>query len=95
MLQYHNILKFKIMAQQFDSIILYRMVTPEKTCPYGLKAKALFEEKGLVFEDHILATRAETDAFKRKYNLETTPLIFIDGKQIGGYSDLLEFLGEK
>ena len=67
------------------------MVTPEKTCPYGLKAKALFEGKGLDFKDNILKTRAETDAFKEKYNLETTPLIFIDDLQIGGYSDLLEF----
>ncbi|QIW10324.1 glutaredoxin domain-containing protein [Francisella sp. LA112445] len=83
------------MTQYFNKIILYRMVTPEKTCPYGLKAKALFEEKGWQFEDHILKTRAETDTFKQKYNLETTPLIFIDGKQIGGYSDLVEFLGEK
>ncbi|AIT08843.1 glutaredoxin [Candidatus Francisella endociliophora] len=83
------------MTNQFDNIILYRMVTPEKTCPYGLKAKALFEEKGWNFEDNILKTRAETDAFKEKYSLETTPLIFIDGKQIGGYSDLVEFLGEK
>ncbi|KFJ43968.1 glutaredoxin [Francisella philomiragia] len=83
------------MTQEFNKIVLYRMVTPEKTCPYGLKAKALFEEKGWCFEDHILKTRAETDAFKHKYNLETTPLIFIDGKQIGGYSDLLEFLGQK
>lgn len=76
-------------------IVLYRMVTPEKICPYGLKAKALFEEKGWDFEDNILETRAETDAFKQKYNLETTPLIFIDDKQVGGYSDLVEFLGEK
>ncbi|APD50483.1 glutaredoxin domain-containing protein [Francisella hispaniensis] len=79
----------------FKSIVLYRMVTPEKVCPYGLKAKALFEQKGWSFEDNHLKTRAETDAFKAKYNLQTTPLIFIDGKQIGGYSDLLEFLGEK
>lgn len=79
----------------FKNIILYRMVTPEKTCPYGLKAKALLEEKGWDFEDNILETREETDDFKRKYNLETTPLIFIDDKQIGGYSDLVEFLGEK
>ncbi|APC91656.1 MULTISPECIES: glutaredoxin domain-containing protein [Francisella] len=79
----------------FKSIVLYRMVTPEKICPYGLKAKALFEQKGWSFEDNQLKTRAETDAFKAKYNLQTTPLIFIDGQQIGGYSDLLEFLGEK
>ena len=26
------------------------MITPEKTCPYGVKAKELLEEKGLEFE---------------------------------------------
>ena len=29
--------------------------------------------------------------FKAKHNLQTTPLIFIDEKKIGGYSDLVEF----
>ena len=32
---------------------------------------------------------------KQNNNLQTTPLIFIDGQQIGDYSDLPEFLGEK
>nr|WP_322619257.1 glutaredoxin domain-containing protein [Francisella adeliensis] len=76
-------------------IILYRMITPEKTCPYGVKAKELLEEKGLEFEDIILKTKAEIDAFKAKHNLQTTPLILIDEKKIGGYSDLVEFLGSQ
>ncbi|OEZ33877.1 glutaredoxin [Francisella endosymbiont of Amblyomma maculatum] len=83
------------MTNQFENIVLYRMVIPEKICPYGLKAKALFEQKDWSFEDNHLKTRAETDAFKAKYNLQTTPLIFIDGQQIGDYSALSEFLGEK
>lgn len=77
------------------NITLYRMVTPEKICPYGLKAKALLEDKNLNFEDILLKTRAETDVFKAKHNLQTTPLILIDGEKIGGYSELLELMGNK
>ena len=54
------------MTNQFENIVLYLMVTPEKICPYGLKAKVLFEQKGRSFEDNHLKTRAETDAFKAK-----------------------------
>lgn len=83
------------MTNQFENIVLYRMVIPEKICPYGLKAKALLNKKAGVLKIINLKTCAETDAFKAKYNLQTTPLIFIDGQQIGDYSDLSEFLGEK
>ena len=43
--------------------ILYRMVMPKHTCPYGLKAKDLLERQGYEVEDHWLRTREETDAF--------------------------------
>ncbi|MFV9931016.1 MAG: glutaredoxin [Francisella endosymbiont of Hyalomma asiaticum] len=55
------------------------MIIPEKICPDSLKSKALFEQKDWSFEDNHLKTRTETYAFKAKYNLQTTPLIFIDG----------------
>ncbi len=38
--------------------VLYRMVTPEHTCPYGLKAKDLLERQGFEVEDHLLTDRA-------------------------------------
>ena len=31
--------------------VLYRMVTPEHTCPYGLKAKDLLERQGFAVEE--------------------------------------------
>ena len=64
------------MTNQFENIVLYRMVTPEKICPYGLKAKVLFEQKGWSFEDNHLKTRAETDIFKTKYNLQKYTINF-------------------
>ncbi len=75
--------------------VLYRMVMPDHTCPYGLKAKHLLESKGYTVIDRHLATRAETDAFKAEHGVTTTPQTFIGGRRIGGYDDLRRFLGLK
>ncbi len=74
---------------------LYRMVMPGHICPYGLKARHLLRRKGYAVEDHWLTTREETDAFKAKHGVATTPQVFIDGKRIGGHDDLRRFLGLK
>lgn len=74
---------------------IYRMVTPEHTCPWGLKALDLLKREGFEVEDHHLKSRAETDTFKTKHQVETTPQTFIDGRRIGGYDDLREFLGKE
>jgi glutaredoxin len=42
-----------------QSAEIHRMVMPDHVCPYGLKAKALLERKGLEVEDHWLETRAQ------------------------------------
>ncbi|AKE52123.1 glutaredoxin family protein [Kangiella geojedonensis] len=73
---------------------LYRMSTDKHTCPFGLKSKDLLKREGFEVEDHILANREETDAFKEKHGVETTPQTFIDGERIGGYEDLRRHLGK-
>ncbi|MGB3723505.1 MAG: glutaredoxin [Pacificimonas sp.] len=73
---------------------LYRMVMPDHLCPYGLKSKDLLEREGFTVEDHHLETRAETDAFKEKHGVDTTPQTFIDGRRIGGYDDLRVHFGK-
>jgi glutaredoxin len=75
--------------------LLYRMVMPAHTCPYGLKAKHLLRQSGYAVEDHHLTTREETDAFKAQHGVATTPQVFIDGKRIGGHDDLRRFLGKR
>ncbi|MEQ6204444.1 glutaredoxin family protein [Sulfitobacter sp. HNIBRBA2951] len=67
---------------------LYRMATPDHTCPYGLKSKDLLERQGLEVEDHPLETREQTDAFMEKHGVETTPQTFVEGERVGGYEDL-------
>jgi glutaredoxin len=74
--------------------VLYRMVMPHHTCPYGLKAKDLLKRSGYEVEDHYLTTRGETDAFKAKHNVPTTPQVFIGGERVGGYEDLRRLLGK-
>ena len=75
------------------SAILYRMVTSEHLCPFGLKSKHLLERRGYVVEDKHLASREQTDAFKKEHGVETTPQTFIDGERIGGYDDLRVHFG--
>ena len=73
---------------------LYRMVTDEHICPYGVKSKWLLEREGYEVEDHHLESREETDAFKAEHGVETTPQTFIEGERIGGYDDLREHFGK-
>ena len=72
---------------------LHRMVMDKHVCPYGIKAKHLLESNGFTVEDHPLTTREETDAFKEKHGVATTPQAFIGGERIGGYDALLKHFG--
>jgi glutaredoxin len=74
---------------------LYRMVTPEHTCPWGLKALDLLKREGFEVEDHHLKSRAATDAFKSEHKVDTTPQTFIGGRRVGGYDDLRAWLGKE
>ena len=67
---------------------LYRMVLPDHTCPYGVAAKERLEAEGFEVDDQILSSREEVEQFKDKHDVATTPLIFIDGKRIGGFAQL-------
>ena len=79
--------------QSDKTAILYRMVMPDHLCPYGLKSKDLLERKGFTVEDHHLETHHETEAFKTKHGVDTTPQTFIGGERIGGYEELREHFG--
>ena len=74
------------------SAVLYRMVLPDHTCPFGVRAKSMLEESGYSVDDRVLASRDEVDAFKAEHGVETTPLVFIDNEPIGGSKELQAFL---
>lgn len=73
---------------------LYRMMMPDHLCPSGPKAKWLLESKGFAIDNHHLESRAQTDAFKDKQIVATTPQVWIDGERIGGYADLRAYFGK-
>ncbi|NIJ09316.1 glutaredoxin [Sphingomonas vulcanisoli] len=75
-----------------NTATLYRMVLPEETCPFGVRAKQMLEDKGFAIDEHILRSRDEVEAFEQKEGVETTPQIFIGGKRIGGSDDLERYL---
>lgn len=77
------------------SATLYRMVLPDHTCPYGVRAKAMLDEQGFEVEEHILTTRDEVDAFKAEHGVATTPQIFVADKRIGDSSDLARWLQQE
>lgn len=71
---------------------LYRMVLPDHTCPFGVRAKQMLEQAGFTVDDRILSSRAEVDAFEEEQGVATTPQVFVAGERIGGSDDLARYL---
>lgn len=72
--------------------VLHRMVLPDHVCPFGERAKALLEDAGYKVDDRLLRSREAVDAFKAEHGLDTTPLIVIEGEEIGGSDELERYL---
>ena len=75
-----------------QSVTLYRMVLPDHTCPYGVRAKQLLESNEVEFEDRVLSSRDEVDAFQDEHGVDTTPQVFVDDERIGGSEELERWL---
>lgn len=73
---------------------LYRMVLPDHTCPFGVRAKEMLERNDFKVDDRVLQSREVVDDFKGEHGVETTPQIFIDGERIGGSDDLEQYLSQ-
>lgn len=59
-------------------------------CPFCVNAKKLLDEKGITYQEH----RIDNDEAKKRDLLEetgqdTVPYVFLDGKFIGGYDELV------
>lgn len=72
---------------------LYRMVTDEHVCPFGLKARHLLRRKGYTVDDHCLREREEVDAFRAREGVDSTPQVYVEGRRLGGYDDLRRYFG--
>ena len=77
------------------SATLYRMVLPDHTCPFGVRAKQMLEQNGFQVEDRVLGSREEVDAFKSEQGVATTPQVFVGDERIGGSDDLEQWLASR
>jgi glutaredoxin 3 len=75
--------------------VLFRMVLPDHTCPYGVRAKEMLEQAGFEVDDRILRSRDEVDAFEEENGVSTTPQIFIGDERIGGSEELESHLAKE
>ena len=75
--------------------VLYRMILPDHTCPFGVRAKQMLEQDGFTVDDTVLGSRSEVDAFKEAQGVQTTPLVFIGDERIGGCDDLEAYLDQR
>lgn len=73
-------------------VVLYRMKLPDHECPYGLLAKRMLDDAGIPFDDRLLTSRDEVDAFQDEQGVDTTPQVFIDDERIGGSEELASYL---
>ena len=68
------------------------IVYSKDNCPYCKRAKALLNAKDLPFTECILGKDILREDFVSLFpDAKTVPLIFIDGKRIGGYNELVEW----
>ncbi len=59
------------------------------SCPFCVRAKNLLNQKGVQFEEiNLEGKQAELDALKKRTGQMTVPMIFINDKLIGGFSEL-------
>jgi glutaredoxin 3 len=64
-------------------------VYSKENCPYCIRAKSLLSRKGVSFEE----IDVEHDDAKRTWLVEATgqrtvPQIFVDGRSLGGFTDI-------
>ena len=59
-------------------------------CPYCIRAKALFDKKGVSYTDiNAFISQEKRREMNERSGRNTFPQIFIDGKHIGGCDDLM------
>lgn len=69
-----------------------RVTFPDHLRPFGLRTNHMLERAGMSVEDNVLRSRDEVNAFMHRYGIDTAPLVFIDGRRIGGSDDLQRYL---
>lgn len=68
-------------------------------CPYCVAAKRFFDERGMKYTEYQLDGNEDEEFRKlqKKFNIQnevTVPQIIVNGKRIGGYTDMMALLEE-
>ena len=64
------------------------------TCPFCMRAKALLDQKGLEYTEHVMdGKNAELNEAKKRYGHSTVPIVVFDGELVGGFTELAQKLG--
>lgn len=72
------------------------LIFTKKDCPYCVRAKALLATKNVSFTESVIGEDMLRETFMEMYpNQRTVPLILIDGQQVGGYDQLVEYFNNK
>lgn len=64
------------------------IIYTKKTCPWGEKAIDLLDKEDVNYETHYFKDKNEEKKFKEKYDVSTTPQVFLEGERVGGYEEL-------
>lgn len=80
----------------------------KSNCPYCVRAKALFDRKGVSYEEYIIGSDMNADDLKPNQHLRTredllaaapnartVPQIWLDGEHVGGYNELEAYYNKK
>lgn len=66
------------------------IIWSKENCPYCIKAKALLDSKGIVYEERRLgASWTKEQLLEAVPTARTVPQIFLEGEYVGGYTDLV------
>ena len=68
------------------------VVYSKNMCGYCVKAKSVLTSKGLEFEEINIEEKPEAREFVISEGHRTMPQIYVDGKSIGGYNELLKYV---
>ncbi len=63
-------------------------------CPHAKRANQLLQANGYSVDHHVLDNPADAEAYKQEHGVSTLPQVFINGKHIGGASELEQWLDQ-
>lgn len=76
---------------------MHVVILGKSNCPYCVKAKEIVESEGLNYKYIDIIAKGFTKEDLEVYTgcrVDTVPQIFVDGKSIGGYTELSKLIVE-